>query len=313
MGQGGDEHAGSGLMLTETMPEGVSAFPITPCDAAGRLDGGALSRLLTRLVTPSVASIGLLGSTGSYPYLTRDVRRQALEVAVETVAGRVPILVGVGALRTDEAVRIAQDARAIGASVGLLAVVSYTPLTEDEIVEHFTVVARESGLPLCIYDNPGTTHVAIGPDLAGRLSRIPGVIAIKSPASPVPGIAAHFAALRNAVGPGLSIGFSGDWHATEALLAGGTVWYSVAAGLFPEPCGAILRAVQAGDAEEARRLDAAMEPLWALFRAHSSLRVIYAAATILGLGRPELPRPLLPLPEPARRAVAETLAQLGLT
>ncbi|MCJ2036026.1 dihydrodipicolinate synthase family protein [Methylobacterium sp. J-068] len=299
-------------MLTDTMPKGVSAFPITPCSAGGEVDGEALSRLLTRLLTPAVRSIGLLGSTGSYPYLTRAARRRALEVAVETVAGRAPILVGVGALRTDEAVGLARDARAIGAAAGLLAPVSYTPLTDDEIVEHFTVVARESGLPLCIYDNPTTTHVTIRPDLAARLARIPGIVAIKSPAPPAANVPGHLAALRDAVPDGFSVGFSGDWHATEALLAGGTVWYSVAAGLFPEPCGAIMRAVEAGDAAEARRLDAALDPLWALFRTYSSLRVIYAAATILDLCRPELPRPLLPLPDGARREVAEVLARLDL-
>lgn len=299
-------------MGTETMPDGLSAFPITPCDAAGTVDGAALSRLLGRLLTPAVTSIGLLGSTGSYPYLTRETRRRALEVAVETVAGRMPILVGVGALRTDEAVRLAQDAKAIGATAGLLAPVSYTPLTDDEIVAHFEAVARESGLPLCIYDNPTTTHVSVHPGLAARLSRIPGIVAIKSPAPPAKDVADRHAALRAAVPEGFSVGFSGDWHATEALLAGGQVWYSVAAGLFPEPCGAILRAARAGDAGEARRLDVALEPLWALFRTHSSLRVVYAAAAILDLCRPELPRPLLPLSESVQRQVAETLSQLGL-
>jgi 4-hydroxy-tetrahydrodipicolinate synthase len=70
--------------------------------------------------------------------------------------GRVPVLIGVGALRTDDAVRLAQDAQAIGAAAGLLAPVSYTPLTDHEVFEHFATVARESRLPLCIYDNPST-------------------------------------------------------------------------------------------------------------------------------------------------------------
>jgi 4-hydroxy-tetrahydrodipicolinate synthase len=74
----------------------------------------------------------LLGSTGTYAYLTRSERRRALDTALDEVSGRTPILVGVGALRTDEAVRLAQDANAAGATAGLLAAVSYTPLTEDE-------------------------------------------------------------------------------------------------------------------------------------------------------------------------------------
>ena len=132
------------------------------------------------LCQAGVNSIGLLGSTGSYPYLSRAERRRALEAALEEAAGRAPVLVGVGALRTDEAVRLAQDAQVVGAAAGLLAPVSYTPLTDDEVYEHFATVARESRLPLCIYDNPGTTHFRFSSELVGRLSHLPGIVAVKA-------------------------------------------------------------------------------------------------------------------------------------
>src|SRR5918912_2356747 len=120
-----------------TMLRGLSAFPITPCDPGVRVDAAALRRLLAPLIEARVDSIGLLGSTGSYVYLTREERRRALEAAVEETAGRTPILVGIGALRTDETIRLAQDAKAAGATAGLLAAVSYTPLNDDEVFEHF--------------------------------------------------------------------------------------------------------------------------------------------------------------------------------
>ncbi|MER2268761.1 dihydrodipicolinate synthase family protein [Methylobacterium oxalidis] len=295
-----------------TLLTGLSAFPITPADAEGRVDPGALRALLARLVGSGVDSIGLLGSTGTYAYLSRAERRRALETARDATAGRVPLLVGVGALRTDEAVRLAQDAQGVGAAAGLLAPVSYTPLTDDEVFEHFATVARESGLPLCIYDNPGTTHFRFGPDLVGRLARVPGIVAVKSPAPEPEGVAAHLAALRAAVPEGFPLGYSGDWNAAEALIAGGDAWYSVVAGLFPEAGLAILRAVRAGDAAEARRLDARLRPLWDLFRAFSSLRVVYACADLMGLCHAAPPRPILPLPEAARQRVAGALRALDL-
>jgi 4-hydroxy-tetrahydrodipicolinate synthase len=146
----------------------------------------------------------------------------------------VPILVGVGALRTDEAVRLAQDAKAAGAAAGLLAPVSYTPLTDDEVFEHFAAVARESGLPCASTTIPGTTHFRFGPALVGRLSRLPG----SSPQRARPGaesVAAHLADLRGVVPDGFPLGFSVDWNSVEALIAGGDAWYSVAAGLSPRP------------------------------------------------------------------------------
>lgn len=290
---------------------GVSAFPITPAAPDGTVDVPALRRLLRPLVAAKVDAIGLLGSTGSYPYLSRAERRRALDVALNEVGGRLPVLVGVGALRTDEAMRLAEDARAAGAAAGLLAPVSYTPLGDDEVFEHFRAVASTSQLPLCIYNNPGTTHFTFGPALIGRLSRLAGVVALKDPAPPPTEVAARVAALRDAVSPGFPLGFSVDWHAAEALLAGADGWHSVAAGLFPEPCMAIARAAARGDADEVRRRNAEFFPLWDLFRRHSSLRVMFAAAEALGLCSAAPPRPILPLPDEARRDVAAALASIG--
>ncbi|MDO9428001.1 MAG: dihydrodipicolinate synthase family protein [Methylobacterium sp.] len=294
------------------LPNGLSAFPITPSDTDGRVDVGGLRRLLAPLCEAGVDSIGLLGSTGSYPYLSRSERRRALETAVDAVAGRMPILVGVGALRTDEAVALARDARALGAAAGLLAPVSYTPLTEDEVFEHFVTVARESGLPLCIYYNPGTTHFTFTPALVGRLSREPGIVAVKCPAPGRREVIAQLTGLREAVPDGFSIGFSGDWNAVEALLAGGDVWYSVMGGLFPRTAMAIVRAVRDGDTDAARALDARLQPLWGLFKEFSSLRVVYACAHELGLCSTQPPRPILPLTGPARDTVVRTLRDLDL-
>ena len=291
---------------------GLSAFPITPASPEGTVDAPTLRRLVARLAAAPVDSIGLLGSTGTYAYLARQERLRALEAAVEEVAGRVPILVGVGALRTDEAIALARDANAAGASAGLLAAVSYTPLTEDEVFDHFVTVAEGSGLPLCIYDNPGTTHFRFTPALVGRLSRVPGIVALKSP-SPAPSeAAAHLDTLRRAVPDGFPLGYSVDWHAAEALIAGGDAWYGVAAGLFPDSCAEIVAAARSGRADEARRLNGRLEPLWALFREFSSLRVIYAAAEALGLCATAPPRPIQPLSVETRRRVVATLREIGL-
>jgi 4-hydroxy-tetrahydrodipicolinate synthase len=292
--------------------KGLSAFPITPSDRSGRIDAGALRALLSPLLAAGVDSIGLLGSTGSYPYFTREERRRAIEEAAVQAAGRTPILAGVGALRTDEALKLAQDARTSGATAGLLAPVSYTPLTDDEVFEHFTSVARDSGLPICIYDNPGTTHFRFTPKLVGRLSRVEGIIAVKTSAPDKSAVASHVNELRAATSSDFFLGYSADWNCIEALLAGGTTWYSVLGGIFPNKCLASIRAVQRGDAVEARRLDKELQPIWSLFKAFSSIRVVYAIANLKGLCTAEPPRPILPLPAEAQKRVAETLAGLEI-
>ena len=288
---------------------GLSAFPITPADPDGRVDVPALRRLVAPLVAARVDSIGLLGSTGTYMYLSRAERRRALDAALDEAGGLVPVLVGIGALRTDEAVRLAADAKAAGAAAGLLAPVSYTPLGDDEVYAHVETVALKSGLPICLYDNPATTHFRFTPALVGRLARVPGIVALKSPAPDPAEVPAHLAALRGAVPDGFSVGVSVDWHAAEALLAGADAWYSVAAGPFPRTCLALVGAARGGDAAEARRLDGCLRPLWAFFREYSSLRVVHAIAALRGVAAAEPPRPILPLSAEARERVAHLLAR----
>ncbi len=291
---------------------GLSAFPITPSGSDGRVDAAALRRVLAPLAAARVDAIGLLGSTGTYAYLSRAERRRAIETAIDAVDGRVPLLVGVGALRTDDAVHLAREAKDAGAAAGLLAAVSYTPLTEDEVARRVERVAGEGGRPVVLYDDPATTHFRFTPTLIGRLARLPGIVAAKCPSPEPAAAAAGVATLRGAVPDGFPVGFSGDWNATEALIAHGAAWYSVAGGLFPERCLAIVRAVQAGDATKARALNADLAPLWDLFKAHSSLRVMYALADLMGICRAEPPRPVLPLPEAVRGTIAGTVREMGL-
>lgn len=280
-----------------TLFTGLSAFPITPADASGRVDTAALARLLERIHAAGADSIGLLGSTGGYAFLSRDERRRAVEAAIDCVGGRIPVIVGVGTLRTDEAEALARDAKAAGADGLLLAPMSYTPLLEEEVYAHFAAVAEAGDLPLCIYNNPGTTKFTFSNALIARLAKVANIAAVKMPLPSDGDFNGEMAQLRAQTPRGFSIGYSGDWGAATALLSGSDAWYSVIAGLLPSEALALTRAAQAGNAAEVARLDQAFQPLWSLFKAFGSFRVMYAIAEALDLCRVDPPRPILPLPE----------------
>ncbi|WEZ82087.1 dihydrodipicolinate synthase family protein [Rhizobium sp. 32-5/1] len=290
---------------------GLSAFPITPADPSGRVDTDALAQFVGRVQTAGADSIGLLGSTGAYAFLTRDERRRAVEAAIAGVGGKIPVIVGVGALRTDEAVALARDAKAAGADGLLLAPVSYMPLFEDEVYAHFAAVAEAGQLPLCIYNNPGTTKFLFSTALIARLAQLPNIRAIKMPLPSHGDFAAEIADMRAVTPADFSIGYSGDWGAAAALLAGADAWYSVIGGLLPVPALALTQAAQSGNRVEAERLDQAFQPLWALFREHGSFRVMYAIAAILGLGDYAPPRPVMPVPDEAFDKVRAALSGLS--
>ena len=257
---------------------------------------------MDRLCGAGVESIGLLGSTGTSAYLTRGERLRAVEAAVECVRGRVPLVVGVGALRTDWARDLARDAEAAGTNALLMAPVSYTPLTQDEAFEHYRAVTNASGLPFCLYNNPGTTHFTFGRDLLERLSGLPMIRAVKMPLPSDGDYAGELATLRNRTE--LAVGYSGDWGTADALLAGADAFYSVLGGTLPAPVVALARAARAGNAEDARRINAELSPLWEVFQIFGSLRVMYVLLDLLGLGKIEPPRPILPLGTEAQERVA---------
>ncbi|MEV0439583.1 dihydrodipicolinate synthase family protein [Streptomyces spectabilis] len=292
---------------------GLSAFPLTPTDEAG-VDERAYARLVARLAAAGVDSIGALGSTGGYAYLSREERARAARVAVEAAEGT-PVLVGIGALRTAQVLALAEDAQKAGAAAVLLAPMTYQPLTDDEVFGLYEDVTRELSVPLCVYDNPRTTHVDFSDELHGRIARLPNVAAIKIP--PVPGDPAaareRVAALRALVPDTVSIGVSGDWSAATGLGAGCDVWYSVLGGLFPHAALALTRAARNGDAATATARSERLEPLWELFRRHGGLRVMSAAAVHLGLAsEPNLPRPLRGLAAEDRDRLVAVLDGLDL-
>lgn len=287
--------------------EGVSAFPPTPIDGDGVVDVEALQRRIARVAGTGVGSVCVLGSTGAYPYLDRAQRRRAIEAAVEA-AGGTSVLAGIGALTTASACALARDAREAGAAAGLLALVSYTPLTGPEAEDHVRTVAAASDLPLCVYDNPTATRFAFSPELLGRLAALPTVQAAKVPAPADGDFAGLIAALE---GADLRLGFSGDVTAAQALQAGGAAWYSVTAGLFPRLAGGLARAARAGDQARVEAISRDLHPLWTLLRAHGGLRVMSAAAGLLGLGDYPPPRPLAPPPVEALASLAVTVEKLA--
>ena len=287
--------------------QGISAFPITPADEHGVVDNEGVARLVTHLADAQVDSIGLLGSTGTYAYLSRTERRRAIRAAVRAVAGRTPLMVGVGSLRTDDAQDLARDAEAEGADGLLMAPVSYTPLTQDEAFEHYVAVAATTRVPLCIYNNPSTTHFTFGAKLLDRLSQVPNVAAVKMPLPASGTIADDLAAMRERSIGAVAIGYSGDWGMAEALLAGADAFYSVLAGFLPTHAVALAKAATSLDERAVRRLDRLLDPIWQLFRELGSLRVAYAAAAELDLCEVKPPRPLLPVSQNDRSRIAKVI------
>ncbi|PWV69081.1 dihydrodipicolinate synthase family protein [Halomonas sp. A11-A] len=154
------------------MLTGLSAFPLTPMNES-TIDEAAFVRLVERLVAAGVDSIGALGSTGNYAYLSPAERGRIARLAVAH-AGDVPVIVGISALRTRDVLTLAEDAQAAGASAVLLAPMSYQPLADEEVFGLFEAVSARLSVPLCVYDNPGTTRFQFSDERMDASRRCPG-------------------------------------------------------------------------------------------------------------------------------------------
>ncbi|MEE6281235.1 dihydrodipicolinate synthase family protein [Georgenia sp. MJ170] len=292
---------------------GLSAFPHTPL-REDAFDEAAYARLIGRLAAAEVDSIAALGSTGSYMYLDGEERRRVVRSAVQH-AGSVPVIVGIGAMRTSQVQALAEDAQQAGASAVLLAPVTYQALGDDEVFGLFEDVTAGLSVPLVVYDNPGTTHVAFSDDLYARIAALPQVASIKIPGVPAEpaAAAARVRAIRDHIPATVTVGVSGDSLAATGLNAGCDAWYSVLGGALPGPALTISRAARSGDHAAASAESARLEPLWALFAEHGSYRVTAAILEQLGLvAADSLPRPVQGLGAAARARVARVVDELHL-
>lgn len=277
------------------MFHGLSAFPLTPLQN-NRVDHNAFLGLINRLTEAKVDSIGVLGSTGCYPYLNASQRKQVTELAVEA-AGHIPVMVGIGAVNSYDVLTYSEDAQKAGASALMLAPVAYHVLNENEVYHLFEMVSREISVPLCVYNNSGTTHFTFTNEFYAKIAQLPHIAAIKTPAisNDISLVRQHIQVLRDLIPSHVKIGVSTDSLAAYGVAGGADVWFSATAGLLPTEMLNILRAVQKGDIDEGIHLSEKFTALWQMVAKYKgSVRCVATMAEIMQLVQaPCLPHPLM--------------------
>ena len=157
------------------------ATPLTPTED---VDRRGMARLVEHVLEGGVHGVFVLGATGEYPFLDDHQRAEAIEAAVDAVAGRVPVIAGVSAIGTRQAIANAWVAQKAGADV-LIATVPYfgsMALDQEWIFEHFRAIAGETDAPLMLYIVPPLQR-DIEPVTIARLAEIDNVIGMKDSAS----------------------------------------------------------------------------------------------------------------------------------
>ncbi len=287
--------------------KGIIAYPITPFTADGSVDLRKYSQLVDRMVTAGVHAIAPLGSAGVLPYLSDAERESVVAATMESVNGRVPVMIGVSSLTTERVVHHARFAEKMGATAVMIIPMSYWKLTEAEILKHYETVASAISLPIMAYNNPATGGLDMAPEFLAKLLKIPNVTMIKESTGDVN----RLHRLVQAAGEDVAFYNGSNPLALDAFIAGARGWCTAAPNLIPQLNLDLYAAIQSGDLPAALAVFRKQLPLLQFIVAGGLPRTVAAGLKILGIDGGYQRAPLLDITEADSDRLAGILKSLA--
>jgi len=148
---------------------GIIGYPVTPFSDDNTINLPVLKQMLDLLIKNGCDAIAPLGSTGESAYLEWDEWCLVAKTSIESINKRLPVIIGISELTTDQAIKKAQIAQSYGADALMVIPVSYWKLTDQEIFEYYQAIAQATTLPIMVYNNPATSGVDMSPELIVRM------------------------------------------------------------------------------------------------------------------------------------------------
>lgn len=286
---------------------GIIAYPVTPFTADGAaIDTARLAGLVDTLVNSGVHAVAPLGSTGEAAYLSEDEFDTVVDVTVDAVGRRVPVIVGAGDLTTANTIRRARKAERSGADAVMVLPVSYWKLDDREIATHYAAIGAAIGIPIMAYNNPATSGIDMSPGLlVSMFESIENLTMVKEST----GELNRMLAIKELSGGRLPFYNGSNPLVLDALTAGAKGWCTAAPCLRPQPCLDLYAAVGSGDTVGAQLIYDDLAPLLRFIVAGGLPTTVKAGLELLGRGVGDPRRPLLPLDE-TRRAELRGLLDL---
>jgi 4-hydroxy-tetrahydrodipicolinate synthase len=281
---------------------------VTPFLADGSVDEKRVRQLVRRQVDAGIHFVSPCGTTGEAPTLSHDDRLRVVEIVVDEVAGRVPVLAGAGGYDTREVIATAREFEARGVN-GLLSVTPYyNKPTQEGLYQHYKAIADSTGLPIVLYNVPGRTGVNIDVATVVRLAAIPNIVGTKEASANVVQMCEIYA---NVPEDFLLLG--GDDPLTVAVMAiGGRGIISVASNAVPAEMVQIMELCERGDFAAARKLHAWLLPLIQVNFVEANPIPVKAAMAAMGLLEEVYRLPLVAPGASTRDKIMHVLAHLRL-
>jgi 4-hydroxy-tetrahydrodipicolinate synthase len=291
------------------MFRGVFTAIVTPFTADESVDEPTLKNLIDFNLANGVSGLVPCGTTGESPTLSHNEHDRVIELTVEHVNGRAPVIAGTGSNSTREAIRLSQHAQGAGANALLLVTPYYNKPTQEGMYRHFRAIAESVNLPCIIYNIKGRTGVNLETDTLVRLiNDCPNVAGVKEASGDLNQMKDVIARRTN----GFSV-LSGDDNMTLPLIkAGGDGVISVASNFIPAQMSRLVKLALEGNFSEAETLDKQLSPLFAAEFVETNPIPIKYMLSLKGMCQEVYRLPMCELRPPSKEKVQTVLTGMGL-
>jgi 4-hydroxy-tetrahydrodipicolinate synthase len=288
---------------------GCGTALVTPFKQDGSIDETALRNLVAWQVESGIDFLVPCGTTGETPTLSHDEWLQVIDITVEVVAGRVPIVAGATSNSTQDAVSKAKEVAARSGVDGILtASPYYNKPTQEGQYRHFRAIAEAVDKPIILYNVPGRTGANIEPGTLARLAEVPNIAGVKEASGNI----SQMAEVCHSVPETFAV-LSGDDAVTLPLIAlGGVGIISVASNEIPREMSEMTRAALANDWESARRIHRKYLPLMLANFIESNPLPVKAVLAMMGRIEEVYRLPMLPMRRDTRSRLQKITAEAGL-
>ena len=290
--------------------EGIFTPIVTPHREDGSIDKPRFAEMVEFLIEQGVHCVIVGGSTGEYYAQTLDERYQLMRFAKEVIQDRLPLMVGTGAIRTEDAIELAKAAKETGADSILVTTPPYALPTEAENAMHCLRIDRAANLPIMLYNYPGRMGMNMGEEYLDRVGRSSNVQAIKESSGDINRV--HLLARDY---PHIHLACGMDDQALEFFAWGSRCWVCAGSNFLPKEHIALYEACALGnDFVKGRAIMSAMLPLMrVLEQGGKFVQAVKYGCELMGIPVGEARAPLRPLNKDDKRQLNEVVRTLKTT
>ncbi len=290
--------------------EGIYTPLVAPFYDDYTLNKDAMERTVNMLIEAGVHGIIVAGTTGEYYAMSKKERVFLMGLAKEMINGRLPMIIGTGAMRTEDSIEYAKAAKDHGADAILVATPPYAYPTGREIALHALAIDRAANLPVMLYNYPGRMSVNMDEDTLDRLGRSANFCAIKESSGDPNRL--HMLARDY---PHIALSCGMDDQALEFFAWGARSWVCAGSNFAPEAHIALYQACAIeGDFSKGRAIMSAMLPLMrVLEQGGKFIQCIKYGLTLRGIDAGPPRRPLHPLNKDDKRILEEVVRTMNKT